>query len=311
MRLWSVVVGCLATAVLPLPAGMAGNVPAQFDAKPVCVDIEQRYRNREGKHNARELNFMLFDASSRNCISLLETLLEAGASVSARDRFGNTALLVAARSGHDKAVTYLLERGADIAHANLAGSTALLRAVDANRRRVARLLLKAGADPNAANVKKVSPLIAASYNGSGKLVKLLLKAGADPQQPDASGKGPIVYAAGKGYNDILQLLIEAGADVNRVYGNGLTPLMWASGHSNDVPVDEGVAAVKLLLDRGASLDVADNRGRTALMIAAERDHPEIVTLLLDAGADAGLADRDGMTAGQLAASDAVRSSLKR
>ena len=45
------------------------------------------------------------------------------------------------------------------------------------------------------------------------------------------------------------------------------------------------------------------------MIAAERDHPEIVARLLAAGADPAARDRDGKTAADLAASAAVREAL--
>jgi ankyrin repeat protein len=288
----------------------AGNVPAQFTGKPVCVDISQKYQRKAGKHAARDLNFMLFDASARNCITLMPLLLKDGASVTARDRFGSTALLIAARSGHVDAIKFLLSEGSDIEHVNLAGSSALLRAVTANRKKAARHLLNAGANPDKANIKKISPLVAASYNGSRRLVKQLLKAGANPSQTDASGKGPVVYAAGKGYTDILELLLDAKADVNEVYGNGLTALMWAAGHANDVPAAEGLATARLLIERGAKVDIADNRGKTALMIAAERNHPEIVELLLKAGANPMSQDKQGKTAAQLAASDAVRVILK-
>ena len=297
--------GATVISAAPQPAS-AGNVPSQFAGKPVCVEISQRYERKAGKHAARDLNFMLFDASARNCTALMPVLLKQGASVTARDRFGSTALLIAARSGHVEAIEFLLAEGSDIEHVNLAGSTALLRAVTANRRKAARHLLKAGANPDKANIKKISPLVAASFNGSRRLVKQLLKAGANPSQTDASGKGPAVYAAGKGYNDILKLLLDAGADVNQVYGNSLTALMWAAGHANDVPAAEGLAAARLLIERGAKIGIADNRGKTALMIAAERNHPEIVKLLLKVGADAKTQDKQGKTAAQLAASDAVR-----
>jgi len=293
-----------------LTPASAGNVPAQFTGKPVCIDISQRYDRKAGKHATRDLNFMLFDASARNCTKLMPVLLKEGASVTARDRFGSTALLIAARSGHVEAIEFLLAQGSDIEHVNLAGSSALLRAVTANRKKTARYLLKAGANPDKANVKKISPLVAASYNGSRRLVKQLLKAGANPSQTDASGKGPAVYAAGKGYTDILKLLLDADADVNQVYGNGLTALMWAAGHANDVPSAEGLATAKLLIERGAKFDIADNRGKTALMIAAERNHPEIVELLLKAGANPMSQDKQGKTAAQLAASDAIRVILK-
>lgn len=301
-------IGATAVCAGTLPAD-AGNVSAQFAGKPVCIEISQRYERKAGKHDARALNFMLFDASTRNCIGLMPVLLKEGASVTARDRFGSTALLIAARSGHVEAIKFLLSEGSDIEHVNLAGSSALLRAVTANRRKAARHLLKAGADPNIANIKKISPLITASYNGSRRLVKQLLKAGANPSQTDASGKGALIYAAGKGFNGILKMLLDAGADANRIYGNDLTALMWAAGHSNSVPDAEGAATVQLLLNHGAKLDLADNRGRTALMIAAERNHPEIVKLLLDAGADSEMTDNEGKSALLLAAGDRIRSFL--
>ena len=82
--------------------------------------------------------------------------------------------------------------------------------------------------------------------------------------------------------------------------------MWAAGHTNDVPVDEGLNTVSLLLGRGASLELTEDRGRTALMIAAERGHAEIVQTLLEAGADGKHKDGGGMTAVDLAANDTVR-----
>jgi ankyrin repeat protein len=104
-------------------------------------------------------------------------------------------------------------------------------------------------------------------------------------------------------------LLSAGIDVNRRYGNDLTALMWAAGYSDDATPADGAATVRLLLAKGAQLDLADNRGRTALMIAAERGHAEVVTQLLAAGADRKLRDRDGKTAADLATADAVKTAL--
>jgi ankyrin repeat protein len=104
-------------------------------------------------------------------------------------------------------------------------------------------------------------------------------------------------------------MLEAGVDVNRRFGNELTALMWAAGYPDDVDVGDGVATVELLLAKGAQLDLADNRGRTALMIAAERGHAEIVKLLLAAGADPARRDKDGRSAADIATDAAVRTAL--
>jgi ankyrin repeat protein len=81
--------------------------------------------------------------------------------------------------------------------------------------------------------------------------------------------------------------------------------MWAAGHSNDVPEAEGLATVRLLLERGADPELADDRGRTALLIAAERGHAGIVELLLAAGADPGRRDREGLGLAEIAAEPAI------
>jgi ankyrin repeat protein len=86
--------------------------------------------------------------------------------------------------------------------------------------------------------------------------------------------------------------------------------MWAAGHSNDVPVGDGLSTVTLLVDRGAQLNLVDDRGRSALMTAALRDHGEIAALLIERGADATLADRQGLTVLELAASDMLRRTLR-
>ena len=61
--------------------------------------------------------------------------------------------------------------------------------------------------------------------------------------------------------------------------------------------------------RGAQIDDQDNRGRTALMTAAEQDHEVIVDLLLARGADGSLRDKQGKKAGDLTSLTALREKL--
>jgi ankyrin repeat protein len=297
-----------------LGAAEVGSPALQLTADPAgqrlaCNEVEQRYTVNQTQLNSRVLNFLFFDAAERGCVELVRRFLDLGASIEARDRLGNTGLLVAARAGENQIVELLLAEGSAIEQQNLAGGTALLRAVTMNRRRTAKILLKAGADPNQANKKGVGPLAAAAFNGNDRLVRLLLDSGVDPGTVDATGKAPVVYAAAKGYTGIVMTLFEAGVDVNARYGNDLTVLMWAAGHGNDVPVGEGLDTVDLLLDRGARTGLADNRGRTALMIAAERGHAEVVSRLIEAGADPRTRDKDGKDARDLASNEAVESAL--
>ena len=68
--------------------------------------------------------------------------------------------------------------------------------------------------------------------------------------------------------------------------------MWAAGYGN-------VDTVEMLVSRGAAVDLTDDRGKSALMMAAENGHAGVVSLLLDSGADADVRDIDGRTARDL------------
>jgi len=288
----------------------AGSASAQTPQSLVCDEVEQSYIVKQTRLQARDIDFLFFDAAAKGCEALVRRFLDLGASPEARDRIGNTALLLAAKAGKRKIVQTLIDTGARHGHKNLAGETALLLAATANRRSVVKLLIEAGADPNIGSKRGVTPLMAAAFNGNGPISAILLSAGADPTSIDATGKTAAIYAAARGFSKVLVLLLGAGTDVNQRAGNGLTALMWAAGHSNDVPEPEALAALNLLLARGAALDPVDNRGRTALMTSAVQGHAGIVSRLLEAGADASQRDKNGKTARDLAADEKTREAFR-
>jgi ankyrin repeat protein len=324
MRCNFVLVGLVAafTGLLAAPSTLSGQLftadaKAQGASKPgdenqlVCQKLAQDITQQPGPPNSRQLNFFLFDAARKGCGGVAAGLLDKGASLAARDRFANTAFIHAAANGHDDLAVYFLDKGAALDHANLNGSTALLRAVVANERKMVKLLLDRGADVLVENRSGVTPLAAAAFNGNSRMVKMLIAAGADPARPDGTGKPPIIYAAAKGYANIVKLFLAEGVDANIRDKNDLTALMWSAGHPNDVPQSEALMTIDSLLAGKAALDLADNRGRTALMIAAERGHRAIVEALLKAGSDPSLKDRDGKMALALAASDEIKALLAR
>ena len=58
--------------------------------------------------------------------------------------------------------------------------------------------------------------------------------------------------------------------------------------------------VRSLLEAGVEKDLAEKDGYTALMMAADHGHKDVVRLLLEAGADKDLADHRGHTAVMMA-----------
>ena len=182
-----------AAATLLALAGAAGPALAQGapgEHERSCNQIAQRHLTARQPLQQREINFFLFDAAGRGCDALVRGFLDAGASVVARDRSGNTALSIAAKLGRTATVELLVAAGSEIDRPNLAGSSPLLHAVTDGRRRTAKALLALGADPNLGNTKGVTPLITAAYNGEARMLDLLLEAGATPppSTPPARGR---------------------------------------------------------------------------------------------------------------------------
>lgn len=84
-------------------------------------------------------------------------------------------------------------------------------------------------------------------------------------------------AAASGDVKAVRELLASGTDVNENY-NGETALVLASIKGN-------TEVVKLLLDRGASVNASMGYGLTPLFYAVSRGHTDVAKLLLDKGAD--------------------------
>jgi uncharacterized protein len=86
------------------------------------------------------------DAIARGDAASVGDLLRRGANVDARDRHGQTGLMLAARAGHRDVAALLIAHGADLNATAKFGLSALMLAVVAGHEEVARLLARAGAD---------------------------------------------------------------------------------------------------------------------------------------------------------------------
>lgn len=77
---------------------------------------------------------------------MLRAMLEIGAPVDALDRYGQTALMLAARGGHVDAVRALVYAGAFLDHTAKHDLSALMLAAIGGHEEVVEVLLRAGAD---------------------------------------------------------------------------------------------------------------------------------------------------------------------
>jgi ankyrin repeat protein len=242
---------------------------------------------------------LLFAARSGDTESI-RLLIAAGADVNDTLPNGMTALVLAAHSGQGPAASVLLEKGAD-PNAAAIGYTGLHAAVLRGDANLVSDLLRHRANPNA-QITKGTPLRRNSqdYNLPATLIgatpywlaakflepdimRALAAAGANPDTPITDGTTPLMAAAG---------LKE---------GNGRTPpeqdrrgLSVLDG--GKVP-DEArvVEAVAVALQQSINIDATNRNGDTALHAASLMGYNSVVKLIAQKGAKLNIKNNRGVT----------------
>lgn len=211
-----------------------------------------------------------------------------------KDKNGSTALMLAARGGHEELVDLLISAGALVNTKSSYGVTALMEGVSTGKMEIVKKLIDAKAEVNAElSVGGTALCIAANF-GYADIVKLLIQKGANVNTKlSKTGETSIILAAhGMSYNhqtqemqkaeatdahqEIIASLIDAKADVNSSANNGDTALIVAS--------EEGLSEiVKLLLEKGADKNKKGKNGRTALTAAESNKHTSVIEILKSEG----------------------------
>ena len=254
--------------------------PPSFAAEP-SAKMKDAYARRLSELTDFPLHFAAYFGD----LAQVRHELENGADVNAPEKKKqSTALIFASERGDLPIVKLLVSQGASVAYANQFGYTALHASVLGGHVAVAELLLANDAEPNAADDRGRTPLFAAAESGSLKLAQMLKESGADLDVKDLKQWTPLYAAVNQGSIDIARYLIEQGAEVrSQTPGSTRSPLLMACYAGN-------IEMVKLLIDAGAdinariSMDHTGHSGMTALQIATQRGHQQIVELLRNAGA---------------------------
>jgi ankyrin repeat protein len=176
--------------------------------------------------NTKEGVTALHIAALSKDISLVQLLLERGAGMKAKGRFGETALHIAAENGNTAVVQLLLDRGANIEARNDDGETPLHAAARFKYKVIVQLLLDRGANIEARNDDGETPLHLAAKLGSKAVVHLLLDEGANIEAKNKFGETTLHISAMEEEEDVVYLLVDRGADVNAKDNDGNTALKW-------------------------------------------------------------------------------------
>lgn len=158
--------------------------------------------------------------------SLVALFLRYGANPNAADADGATPLHISAMMGAPGTARRLIRAGARLEARNKNGETPLMLAASplANLSNV-RDLIAAGANLEARDKRGITALTTAAITENGApLARLLLDAGARTEIPDDDGATPLIAAALTGHADVLELLLSHGANANAHDKKGQTAL---------------------------------------------------------------------------------------
>jgi ankyrin repeat protein len=193
---------------------------AALDSKPDTVEMLLRYGAPVGASDSAKLTTLMM-AVIVSDFRIIRLLIDAGADVNSRDRYGDSPITLAvARSNPSlEIVRTLLDAGANPDSIDDEGRTPLMLAIGhadlldpkAVYISLLRMLLKVGANVNSRDGHGRTPLIYAVEYGNPAMITELLQAKADPNVKDEKGQTALSLARARGALETVELLTNAGA----------------------------------------------------------------------------------------------------
>ena len=307
---------CGANVNLPRLANKVGSSLISVVGNSLCLAIHGRHLNVvqmlvenctgiDGQQKI-DVNFRasdnttpLTDAIQHGQREIARVLLEHGADLNQLTPRGLSPLCQAVASWCcDDMVPILLQYNANIEFETKGNLTPLTIAVIEQKPTIVKLLAEHGARVNVpfeVKDKICTPLIWAVYQNYLDIVKELLLHGACVIAKDSSGYTALMHAAEEGYTDVVIVLLET----MKHYKSSQVVT-----DSCNITSDLSISS-HLVIDQGNSckaiMEASNSAGKTALLLAAEAGHSEIVSLLLSSGAIVNVQDQDGCTPLHMAA----------
>jgi len=218
--------------------------------------------------------------------------------VNHRNADGSTPLQWAVYDGNVAEVRRLLKAGANVSLANNYGASPMGLAAEVGNAEILKLLLDAGANADSPNPDGQTALMAVARTGNVAAAQLLIDHGATVDSMEKfGGQTALMWASARRHPKMMEFLIAKGANVdarsiNRDYQRhvtaegrpknldtgGLTPLLYAAR-------ENCMACVKVLLDKGADINLPDPDGVSPLLLSIMNANWDIAKHLILGGAD--------------------------
>lgn len=255
----------------------------------------------------------LMVASERDDIDIVKLLIGAGADLNVQIPSGlykgETALHIATRQNHQEVVQHIIYGGADLNIKEDGGKTPLMMASERGNLEIAKMLIAAGADvnvqiPGGLYKGQTALHIATRVNKIDVVQELVNAPKINLNIQDSSGETPLMIASEKGNKEVTQMLINAGANPNIQKPSGLYKGQTALHIASRI---NRIEIVELLVKApNINLNIQDDTGETPLMIAAEKDNPEVTQILVSSGANPNVQKPGGLYKGETALHFAAR-----
>lgn len=251
----------------------------------------------------------LFQAVAIGDGIFVERMIHYGINVNARTITGNTAAILAAEYSQIDVLFLLMEHArADLSIANNCGFTVMHALAEHGHFDVMEAVgALYGAPANEQCWDGVTPLHLAARNGHVEACRVLVeKLHVDVNTMDNEGRTALYFAAWSRNEKIVRILLKAMAS---------NPQMQAKSAGHVLPIAAAfglTTLVKDLVDKyNADINSRDQRHKnSALMLAANHGHLEIVKFLDQKHADLNLRNTSGSTAVMLAACEGHFNVLK-
>jgi len=275
----------------------------------LCLTSSFTLANKEMTKD--ELEQAIDYATQKGNIKEVKQLLSKGADANT-NYIGYPILWRAVDGNYTDIVKLLINKGADVNTPSQSGKMPLMIAAMNRNTDIAKMLLKAGADINAKEtftMKRTALLYAldeVSFKHAGaekrkdhEIVSLLLDHGADVNAENAERYTVLMRTLMKADFDMIKQIVNKGADVNRVTTQG-NALGFTVGGKDE-------KKIKYILERTKNVDAPNYEGETPFMIASMIGATESIKLLVGAGANIHAMNNKGETALHLAAkTDLIR-----
>jgi ankyrin repeat protein len=202
-------------------------------------------------------------------------------------------IIYAINDGNLELVQELLKQDINVNVENDIGRTPLMLTIinDYNIDIISKIIKK-GANVNARDEDGISAIVFAAVNYSNpKIIDLLSQNNANLRTRDKFGNNSLIVSGINSNENIFsKLLSYEGLEVDQTNSGGWNVLFFAAKFNDNLKV------IKTIANSNININAKDKKEKTALMLAAENNKPEVVNYLLDQGADGSLKDSNGKTA---------------